>query len=92
MAIEQRPCASVSNNGDVATVGDLRYDLFDRVNNPLLGVGRGLPAPNAGLRLGKERVNLCLELLLGEIARRRSVIFAEAINDAVPVQSKLVSE
>jgi hypothetical protein len=45
----------------------------------------------AGLRLSKERINHCLELLLGEVARRRSVILAEAINDAVPVQSKPVS-
>jgi hypothetical protein len=44
------------------------------------------------LRLSKERINNCLELLLSEVARRRSVILAEAINDAVPVQSKPVSE
>lgn len=84
MAIEQRPCASVPKNRNVAIVGGLGYDLFDRMNDPRLGICRGLPAPNARLRLGKERINRCLELLLGEIARRRSVILAEAINHAVP--------
>jgi hypothetical protein len=47
IAIEQSPCASVPNNGNVAVVGHLRHDLFDRVNDPRLGVCRGLPAPNA---------------------------------------------
>jgi hypothetical protein len=83
MAIEQRPCASVPNDGNVAIVGGLGYDLFDRMNDPHLGICRGLPASNAGLRLGKKRINRCLELWLREIARRRSVILAEAINDAV---------
>jgi hypothetical protein len=44
------------------------------------------------LRLGEERINRCLELLLSEVACRRSVILAKAISDAVPVQSKPVSE
>jgi hypothetical protein len=86
MAIEQRRCASVPNNRNIAVVGGLRDDLFDRANDPRLGICRGFPAPNAGLRLSKERINHCLELLLGEVARRRSVILAEAINDAVPVR------
>jgi hypothetical protein len=92
IAIEQRPCASVPNDGNVAIVEGLGYDLFDRVNDPRLGICCGLPSPNAGLRLSKERVNRCLELLLSEVARRRSVILAEAIDDAVPVQSKPLSE
>jgi hypothetical protein len=92
VAIEQRPYASVPNDGNVAIVGGSGYYPFDRVNDPRLGVCRGLPASNSGLLLGKKRVNRCLELLLGEVARRRSVILAEAINDAVSVQSKPVSE
>jgi hypothetical protein len=92
VAIKQRPRASVPNNGDVAIVGGLRDDLFDRVNDPRLGICRGLPASNAGLRLGKKRINRCLELLLSEVARRGSGVLAEAINHAVSVQSKLVGK
>jgi hypothetical protein len=73
----------VPDNGNVANIGGLRHELLDCVNDTRLGIRGGLPASDAGLRLSKERLGRRFKLLLREVTRRRSVILAEVINDAI---------
>jgi hypothetical protein len=70
----------------------LRHDLPDGANNPRLGIYCRLPASDAGLRLSKKRVDRRFELLLWEVTRRRPVILAEAIDDAISAEPEPVSE
>jgi hypothetical protein len=82
----------MTDNGQVAIIGSLRHDLPDGANNPRLGIYCRLPAPDAGLRLSKKRVDRRFELLLWEVTRRRPVILAEAIDDAISAEPEPVSE
>jgi len=89
VTIEQGSGAAMTDNGQVA-VGGLRHDLLDGANNPRLGNDRRLPASDALLGVSKERVGGRLEFLLRKVTRRRSVILAEVVDDAVAVEPKRV--
>lgn len=92
VAIEQCSGAPMTDNGQVAIIGSLRHDLPDGANNPRLCIYCRLPASDAGLRLSKRRVDRRFELSLWEVTRRRPVILAEAIDDAVSAEPEPVSE
>jgi len=92
VAIEQCSGAPMTDNGQVAITGSLHHDLPDGANNPCLGIYCRLPASDTGLRLSKKRVDRRVELLFREVTRRRSVILAEAIDDAVSAEPEPVSE
>ena len=80
MAEQQRPNPAMCDDGNVAGVTRRRgKDLLNCTDNPTLGVGGAFPAADAFVRVSKEQIGCGLELILGQIARSRSVIFAEFI-------------
>src|SRR5205814_7212705 len=91
VTIEQGSGAPMTDDGQVI-VGGLRHDLLDGANNPRLGYDRRLPASDALLGVSEERVGRRLELLLCKVPRRRSVILAEVVDDAVSVEPERVRE
>jgi len=92
VTIEQGSGAPVADNCQVAVVGGFRQNLLDGANNPRLGNARRLPASDALLWVSKERVGRRLEVLLRKVTRRRSVILAEVVDDAVAVEPERVRE
>jgi hypothetical protein len=86
MTIEQRSGAPVTYDGKVLADGRLLQNLSDRADDPALRRDRSFPAPDTCFWVGKERVGSHLKLSAGEVARCRSVTFAEIINDTVSTE------
>ena len=80
MAQQQRPDPAMRDDGNVAGVTRRgSKHLLNSTDDPTLGVGGAFPASDAFFRMSKEQIGDGLELLLGQVARSRSVILAKVI-------------